>query len=98
MRARVGATFEGEVRGPEHDEQIEQIRSEAQRGTRPPGLEDAKGVLMLSGESGKRIAITFFDDEAGMRRGDAALNEMTPVGTGTRSSVEFYEVAVLDMP
>ena len=33
-----------------------------------------------------------------MRRGDAALNEMTPVGTGTRSSVEFYEVAVLDMP
>ena len=32
-----------------------------------------------------------------MRRGDAALNEMTPVAMGTRSSVEFYEVAVLDM-
>ena len=43
MRARV-ATFEGEVRGPEHEEQIEQIRSEVESGNRPPGLEDAKGV------------------------------------------------------
>jgi hypothetical protein len=97
MRARV-AIFEGEVRGPEHDEQIEQIRSEAESGNRPAGLEDAKGVLILSGEGGKRMAITLFEDEEGMLRGDAALNEMTPVGTGTRSSVEFYEVAVLDMP
>ena len=96
MRARV-ATFEGEARGPEYDEQIEEIRSEVQSGDRPPGLEDAKGVLILSGEGGKRIAITLFDDEEGMRRGDAALNEMTPVGTGKRSSVEFYEVAVLDL-
>ena len=97
MRARV-ATFEGETGGSEQDEQIEQIRSEVESGKRPPGLEDAKGVLMLSGEGGKRLAITFFEDEEGMRRGDAALNEMTPVGTGTRSSVEFYEVAVLDLP
>jgi len=97
MRARV-ATFEGEVRDREHDEQIEQIRSEVESGKRPPGLEDAKGVLILSGEGGKRIAITLFDDEEGMRRGDAALNDMTPAGTGTRSSVEFYEVAVLNMP
>ena len=96
MSARV-ATFEGETRGPEYDEQIERMRSEVQSGNRPPGLEDAKGVLILSGESGKRIAITLFDDEEGMRRGDAALNEMTPVGTGKRNSVEFYEVAVLDM-
>jgi hypothetical protein len=96
MHARV-ATFEGEARGPEYDEQIEQIRSEVQSGSRPPGLEDAKGVLILSGESGKRIAITLFDDEEGLRRGDAALNEMTPVGMGKRSTVEFYEVAVLNM-
>lgn len=96
MRARV-ATFEGEVRGPEYDEQIERIGSEVQSGNRPPGLEDAKGVLILSGEGGKRLAITLFDDEEGMQRGDAALNEMRPVGMGKRSSVEFYEVAVLDM-
>ena len=96
MRARV-ATFQGEVRGAEYDEQIEQIRSEVQSGHRPPGLEDAKGVLILSGEGGKRLAITLFDDDEGMRRADAALNEMTPVGMGNRSSVEFYEVAVLEM-
>ena len=61
MRARV-ATFEGETGGSEHDEQIEQIRSEW---SRPPGLEDAKGVLVLSGEGGKRLAITFFEARRG---------------------------------
>jgi hypothetical protein len=96
MRARV-ATFEGEVRGFDYEEQIEQIRSEVTSGNRPPGLEDAKGVLILSGEGGKRLAITLFDDEEGMRRGDAALSEMTPVGMGKRSTVEFYDVAVLEM-
>jgi hypothetical protein len=92
MRARV-ASFEGEVRGAEYEAQIDRIRSQP----RPPGLEDATGVLILVGDDGKRLAITLFDDEEGLRRGDAALNEMTPVGMGKRSSVEFYEVAVLDM-
>jgi hypothetical protein len=96
MHARV-ATFEGEVRGGEYDEQIEQIRSQVRSGNRPPGLEDANGVLILSGEGGKRLAITLFDDEEGMRRGDVALNEMTPVGMGQRTSVDFYVVAVLEM-
>ena len=96
MHARV-AMFEGEERGAEYKEQIETIRSEVESGNRPPGLEDAKGVLILSGEKGKRLAITLFDDEEGMRRGDAALNEMTPAGMGERSSVEFYEVAVMNM-
>lgn len=96
MHARV-ATFEGEDRGAEYEQQIETIRSEVESGNRPPGLEDAKGVLILSGEGGKRLAITLFDDEEGMRRGDAALNERTPVGMGKRSSVEFFEVAVMDM-
>jgi hypothetical protein len=96
MHARV-ATFEGEERGPEYEQQIEQIRSDVQSGNRPPGLEDAKGVLILAGEGGKRLAITLFESEEGLRRGDVALNEMTPVGMGTRSTVEFYDVAVMDM-
>jgi len=96
MHARV-AMFEGEDRGAEYEQQIQTIRSEVESGNRPPGLEDAKGVLILSGEGGRRLAITLFDDEEGMRRGDAALNEMTPVGMGRRSSVAFYEVAVMDM-
>ena len=96
MHARV-AMFEGEDRGAEYEQQIQTIRSEVESGNRPPGLEDAKGVLILSGEGGRRLAITLFDDEEGMRRGDAALNEMTPMGMGRRSSVAFYEVAVMDM-
>jgi len=96
MHARV-AMFEGEERGAEYEQQIETIRSEVESGNRPPGLEDAKGVLILSGDQGRRLAITLFDDEEGMRRGDAALNEMTPMGMGRRSSVAFYEVAVMDM-
>ncbi len=96
MQARV-ATFEGEERGPEYEQQIEEIRSEIESGNRPPGLEDAKGVLILSGEGGKRLAITLFESEEGLRRGDAALNEMTPAGMGTRGSVEFYDVAVVHM-
>jgi len=96
MHARV-AMFEGEERGPEYEQQIQTIRSEVESGNRPPGLEDAKGVLILSGEGGRRLAITLFDDEEGMRRGDAALNQMTPMGMAQRSSVAFYEVAVMDM-
>jgi len=96
MHARV-ATFEGEDRGIEYEQQMETIRSEVESGKRPPGLEDAKGVLILAGEEGKRLAITLFDDEEGMRRGDRALNEMTPAGMGQRRSVEFYEVAVMNL-
>ena len=47
-------------------------------------LEDAKGVLILSGDGGKRLAITLFESEEGLRRGDEALNEMTPVGMGVQ--------------
>jgi hypothetical protein len=95
MHARVATR--GEERGPDYEQQLEQIRSEVESGNRPPGLEDAKGVLILSGEGGKRLAITLFESEEGLRRGDAALSEMTPVGMGTRGSVEFYDVAVMDM-
>jgi hypothetical protein len=97
MFARV-ATFEGETRDEQYQEQIDQIRSQVESGARPPGLEDAKGVLILSAkDSGTRLAITLFDDEEGMRRGDEALNNMTPAGMGQRSSVDFYEVVVQDM-
>jgi hypothetical protein len=38
--------------------------------------------------------ITFFESEEEMRRGDEALNEMTPQGGGRRTGVEFYEVGL----
>ena len=41
--------------------------------------------------------ITFFDDEEALRRGDEALNAMSPSGGGSRTAVEFYEVAIQRM-
>jgi exopolysaccharide biosynthesis protein len=94
MHARV-ATFN---LGEGLDETINQVRSDVESGNRPPGLEDAKGVMMLvDRSSGKSIGITFFDDEDALKRGDEALNAMSPSGGGSRMGVEFYEVAVQRM-
>ena len=94
MHARV-ATFN---LGEGVDETVNQVRGEVESGNRPPGLEDAKGVMMLvDRSSGKSIGITFFDDEDALKRGDEALNAMSPSGGGSRTGVEFYEVAVQRM-
>lgn len=92
MHARV-ATFEGEASNL--DQMIESIRKDVESGNRPPGLEDAKGVMIfVDRKSGKSMGITFFDDEEGLKRGDEALNKMSPDGPTRRSSVEFYEVPI----
>jgi hypothetical protein len=91
--ARV-ANFQGDPANV--DEAISHVRAQVASGDPPPGLEGARGMLMLvDRESGKSIGITLFDSEDDLRRGDAALNEMNPGVAGTsRSSVEIYEVAV----
>ena len=43
---------------------------------------------------GKTLGITLFESEEAMRRGDEALNAMSPSGGERRTSVEFYEVPV----
>jgi exopolysaccharide biosynthesis protein len=94
MHARV-ATFD---LGDGLDETINRIRSEVESGIRPPGLEDAKGVMVLvDRSSGKSIGITLFADEEALKRGDEALNAMSPTGGGSRTGLEFYEVAVQSM-
>ena len=90
MHARV-ASFN---LGDGADQMIDQVRSDVEGGNRPPGLEDAKGIMMLVDRStGKSMAITLFDSEDAMKRGDEALNAMSP-SSGSRTGVEFYEVAV----
>ena len=80
------------------DETIDQVRNDVETDKRPPGLEDAKGMMMLvDRSSGKSIGITLFDNEEAMKRGDEALNAMSPGGGGSRTGVEFYEVAVQSM-
>jgi hypothetical protein len=90
------ATFEstGNV-----DEAIQQVRGDVESDNRPPGLEDAKGMMMLvNRESGKSMGIVMFETEEALRRGDEALNTMTPSGGGSRSSVEIYEMPVSVFP
>jgi len=93
MHARV-ATFEAENTAV-LDQMIDSIRKDVESGNTPPGLEDAKGVMILvDREKGKTMGITFFEDEAGLKRGDEALNNMSPDGPSRRTGVEFYEVPI----
>jgi hypothetical protein len=91
MHARV-ATFEGDPANV--DSAISQVRSEVESGSSPPGLEDAKMLMLVNRETGRGLGITLFESEEAMRRGDEALNAMNPGGGGQRTSVEFYEVPV----
>ena len=92
MYARI-ARFEGGDLA-DADRAVARVREQAQ-GERPPGLEGAKRLLMLvDRESGRGLGVMFFETEDDMRRGDQALNAMTPEGGARRTSVEMYEVAL----
>jgi hypothetical protein len=91
MYARV-ATFEGNPSNV--DESISRVRSEVESGNSPAGLEGAKMLMLVDRKSGKGLGITLFESEEAMRRGDEALNAMTPGAGGQRLSVEFFEVPV----
>ena len=90
MFARL-ATFESDPAGI--DDAIEMVRREV-AGNTPPGLEGARMMMLVDRATGKGIGLTLFDSEAAMRRGDEALNAMSPGGTERRTSVEFFEVPV----
>lgn len=90
MFARI-AKFEG-LDMSNVDAQIEEMSSM----DTPPGLEHAKGFMhLIDRDNGTAMGIVFFEDEDGLRRGDEALNAMSPPdGAGRRSNVEMYEVAL----
>jgi hypothetical protein len=90
MYARI-ATFESDPSTV--DDAIRMVREEVD-GDTPEGLEGAKMLMLVNRESGKGLGITLFDSEDAMRRGDEALNAMSPGGTERRTSVEFFEVPV----
>jgi hypothetical protein len=95
MHARV-ATFDSEPSGI--DQMLDSIKKEIESGERPAGLEDAKGVLILVDRAnGKTVGITLFESEDALKRGDEALNKMSPDGPSRRSSVEFFEVPIQQM-
>jgi exopolysaccharide biosynthesis protein len=93
MYVRV-ATFE-QSEGDINDT-IDQVKGDDRR---PPGLEDAKGMMMLvDRKSGKSVGIIMFETEEALKRGDEAMNAMSPSGGGSRTSVEFYEMPVSVFP
>jgi hypothetical protein len=91
MYARV-ATFESDP--SKVDDAIEMVRGEVESGETPEGLEGSKMLMLVDRKTGKGLGVTLFDSEEAMRRGDEALNAMSPGGTERRVSVEFYEVPV----
>jgi len=91
MYARV-AEFESDP--ADVDDAIERVRSEVGSEDTPSGLQGAKMLMLVNRETGKGLGVTLFDTEDAMRRGDEALNAMSPGGTERRTSVEFYEVPV----
>ena len=90
MYARI-ATFESDP--ARVDDAIKLVREEVD-GDTPEGLEGAKMLMLVNRETGKGLGVTLFDSEEAMRRGDEALNAMSPGASERRTSVEFYEVPV----
>jgi len=94
MHARV-ATFEGgepdKVR-----EMIGEINKRSESG--PPEGVPAVGLLVLHGaDGGKVLAISLFETEADLEKGNETLSAMDPPvpgGMGKRVSVDTYEVGV----
>jgi len=90
MYARI-ATFESDPATV--DDAIKLVQEEVE-GDTPEGLEGARMLMLVNRETGKGLGVTLFDSEEAMRRGDEALNAMSPGASERRTSVEFYEVPV----
>jgi hypothetical protein len=91
MYARV-ASFESNPANV--DDAINLVRTEVESGNTPAGLEGAKMLMLVNRETVKGLGVTLFESEEAMRRGDEALNAMSPAASERRTSVEFFEVPV----
>lgn len=92
MYARV-ASWEG-AEAEAMRRSAEQINADAASGP-PEGL-PAKGLLLLiDPDNGRGLAVSLYESEEDLRKGDEFLNSMTPPGEGMgrRTSVDMYEVA-----
>lgn len=53
-----------------------------------------RALMLVDRENGRGAAVSFCETEDDLRKVDEYMNNMPAPGTGTRSSVEMYEVAV----
>ena len=87
--ARV-VTFEGV-----DSDRIQQMKSEIEGGEPPDNLPATEMLLLHDADSGKALAIVFFDNEEDYATGDETLNAMPAGDTpGKRASVEKYDVGL----
>jgi hypothetical protein len=98
MYARIARFEGGDIDSSQIDALIDGAREQMDSSfdSPPEGLEGATAVWMLVDRENRRgLGVTLFESEEDLRRGDEALNAMSPaVDAGQRrSSVEIYEVA-----
>lgn len=85
------------------DERIEGVRKRMSGEVDSPMAEakDAvkRSMMLVDRENGRGVGVVFCETEDDLRRVDEAMNRMSPPpGSGSRSSVEMYEVAVDESP
>lgn len=73
----------------------DEVASRAESGP-PEGVPAKAFLLLVDPDNQRQIAISLFDSEEDLRKGDEVLNSMSPPeeGIGQRTPVETYEVAV----
>ncbi len=87
--ARV-VSFEGVDR-----ERVAQVKSQIENDPRPDDIPATEFLMLHDPDAERSLVIVFFESEDDYRRGDAALDAMTPEDTpGRRASVDKYEVAL----
>ena len=78
-------------------DRMAEMQKEMQGSERPENVPAKEIVVLHDPEAEKSLVILFFETEDDYQRGDEALNAMSPSGGGSRTGVEFYEVAVQTM-
>ena len=85
------------------DERIEEVRKRMSGEVDSPMAQarDAvkRAMMLVDRENNRGAGVIFCETEDDLRRVDQAMNEMSPPpGSGTRTAVEVYEVAVDEQP
>ena len=79
------------------DERIEDIRGRMAEGMRNPqeAMPVKRSLMLVDREGRRRANVMFCESEDDLRKVDEYMNSMNPPsGTGTRTGVEMYEVAI----
>jgi hypothetical protein len=78
------------------DERIDAVREQMASGKEAAdGPPIQRALMLVDREHGRGAAITFCETEDDLRKVDEFMNNLSrPEGSGTRSSVELFEVAV----